>query len=61
MRLLSKTAFAGTLTDAQVRDIIKEACPAKDYRDKKVLLIVPDGTRTAPVWARWQSLSTKSQ
>src|SRR5690348_8247779 len=28
---------------------IAGALPAADYRDKRVLLIVPDGTRTAPV------------
>src|SRR5947199_9754143 len=56
MTLLSKTAFAGTLTDAQVCDLIAEACPSKDYRDKRVLLIVPDGTRTAPVGLLFQTL-----
>src|SRR3954452_1212421 len=33
-----------------------QACPAKDYRDKKVLIIVPDGTRTAPVGLLFQTL-----
>src|SRR5437762_3026213 len=56
MTLLSQTAFAGTLTDAQVCDLIAEACPSKDYRDKRVLLIVPDGTRTAPVGLLFQAL-----
>src|SRR5438309_2179090 len=56
MTLRSQTAFAGTLTDAQVCDLIAEACPSKDYRDKRVLLIVPDGTRTAPVGLLFQTL-----
>ena len=56
MTLLSKTALACTLTNAQVRDLIEEACPAKEYRDKKVLLIVPDGTRSAPVGLLFQTL-----
>src|SRR5436309_4582486 len=56
MTLRSQTAFAGTLTDAQVCDLIAEACPSKDYRDKRVLLIVPDGTRTAPVGLLFQAL-----
>ena len=34
---------------SSVVDRIAEACPASDYRGKKVLMIVPDGTRTAPV------------
>src|SRR5438067_13200713 len=37
------------LGGADVKDLVSQACPAKDYRDKKVLLIVPDATRTAPV------------
>src|SRR5436309_3833484 len=56
MAPLSKTALTCTLTYAQVRDLIEEACPAKDYRDKRVLLIVPDGTRTAPVGLLFQTL-----
>src|SRR2546425_7397526 len=56
MTLRSQTGFAGTLTDAQVCDLIAEACPSKDYRDKRVLLIVPDGTRTAPVGLLFQTL-----
>jgi nickel-dependent lactate racemase len=37
------------LTRDQVGELVAQACPAKDYRNKRVLLIVPDGTRTAPV------------
>ena len=32
-----------------VRKILREGLPAESFRDKKVLLIVPDHTRTAPV------------
>src|SRR5881296_3128849 len=56
MTLLTKTAFPGALTTAQVHDLIAQVCPAKDYRDKKVLLIVPDGTRTAPVGLLFRTL-----
>jgi len=56
MTLLSKTALPCALTNAQVRDLVEEACPAKDYRNKKVLLIVPDGTRSAPVGLLFQTL-----
>ena len=56
MTLLSKTALTCTLTNAQVHDLVAQACPAKDYRDKRVLLIVPDGTRTAPVGLLFQTL-----
>jgi len=50
MSTLSQTAPAGQyLTAEQVRALIAEACPSKDYRDRKVLLIVPDATRTCPL------------
>ena len=57
MNLLSTTApknFA--VSSAQVADLIAQACPATDYRGKKVLLIVPDATRTAPVGLMFQTL-----
>ena len=38
-----------TVSDAQVADIVAQTLPAGDYTGKRVLLIVPDGTRTAPV------------
>ena len=38
-----------TLTDDQVAEVVSKACPEADYRGKKVLLIIPDGTRTAPI------------
>lgn len=44
------------LTPTQVREIVAQACPAKDYKDKRVLVIVPDGTRTAPVGLLFQTL-----
>src|SRR5437016_12406956 len=56
MTLLSKTALTCTLTNAQVHDLVAQACPAKDYRDKRVLLIVPDGTRSAPVGLLFQTI-----
>lgn len=33
----------------KVTEIVAHACPAKDYRGKRALLIIPDATRTAPV------------
>ena len=44
------------LTDEQVEDLVSEACPAADYRNQRVLLIIPDGTRTAPVGLVFQAL-----
>ena len=49
-RLFSTTAPDGqSLTAEQAADLVARACPAEDYRGRKVLLIVPDATRTAPV------------
>jgi len=55
--MISKIAAHGeTLKSEHVADLGSQACPAKDYRDKKILLIVPDGTRTAPVGLIFQTL-----
>src|SRR6185312_1727444 len=40
----------------QVTEIIARACPADKYRGKKILLIIPDGTRTAPVGQMFKTL-----
>ncbi|MDQ6630652.1 MAG: lactate racemase domain-containing protein [Verrucomicrobiota bacterium] len=44
------------ISPQKVSEIVAEACPAKEYRGKKVLLIVPDATRTAPVGLMFQTL-----
>ena len=44
------------VTSDQVVDAMAKTCPADLYRDKRVLLIVPDGTRTAPVGLLFQTL-----
>jgi nickel-dependent lactate racemase len=40
----------------QVASIIAKTCPAADYAGKRVLLIIPDGTRTAPVGLMFKTL-----
>ncbi|MBV8900691.1 MAG: DUF2088 domain-containing protein [Verrucomicrobia bacterium] len=37
------------LADEQVREVIGEACPSSEFRGKKVILIIPDATRTCPL------------
>ncbi|KAF0177479.1 MAG: hypothetical protein FD161_2439 [Limisphaerales bacterium] len=55
--LLTSTAPTGsTVSPDQVADLVAQACPAKEYRGKKVLLVVPDATRTAPVGLMFQTL-----
>jgi nickel-dependent lactate racemase len=54
---ISQSAPAGgSVTAEQVADVLAQACPAKNYRGRKVLVIVPDGTRTAPVGLLFQTL-----
>lgn len=54
---LGKTAPPGRpLTRAEVEELVSKACPAENYRGKRVLLIVPDGTRTAPIGLLFQLL-----
>ncbi|SVC08389.1 uncharacterized protein METZ01_LOCUS261243, partial [marine metagenome] len=50
MGVISKKVSEGRLlTVEQAREVVAKAMPEEDYRDSKLLLIVPDGTRTAPV------------
>ena len=47
---ISRTGPTGSyLTNEQVLEVINKACPISEYRGKKVLLIVPDATRTCPL------------
>jgi len=39
----------GRVTDDQVTQLVAQALPPADYQGKRILLIVPDHTRTAPI------------
>lgn len=55
--MISRVAAAGGVVNQdEVSAVVAEACPAKDYRNKRVLLIIPDGTRTAPVGLMFKTL-----
>src|SRR5437762_7938144 len=56
MNVISKSAFPGKLSDAQVSDVVARSCPADTYRGRRVLLVVPDSTRTAPVGLMFKAL-----
>jgi len=56
MTLISQSAFPGKLTDGQVADIVAQALPVAAYRDKRILLVVPDHTRTAPVGLMFKAI-----
>ena len=50
-------APAGRSVDAgSVRALVAAACPAADYRGQRVILIIPDGTRTAPIGLMFKTL-----
>jgi lactate racemase len=53
--MFSKTDLNG-LAPGEVADLVAQACPVKEYHRKKVLLIIPDGTRTAPVGLLFKTL-----
>ena len=47
---ISMTAQPGVgVSPQQVAEVVARACPAESFRGKRVLVIVPDHTRTAPV------------
>jgi nickel-dependent lactate racemase len=50
------TTEKGSLTAMQVAEVVVRSCPEEAYRGKSVLLIVPDGTRTAPVGTMFKAL-----
>jgi len=50
LQTISRTSPPGSyVTNEQVLEVINEVCPVSEYRGKKVLLIVPDATRTCPL------------
>jgi len=50
------TAEHGSLDNAQVAEVAVRSCPQSEFRNKSVLLIVPDGTRTAPVGTMFKAM-----
>src|SRR5262245_49405041 len=45
-----------SVTAAEAAALVAGACKAEDYQGKRVLLIVPDGTRTAPIGVVFRAL-----
>jgi lactate racemase len=55
--MISRVAPVGqSLAAETVAELLQQACPPKDYAGKKLLVIIPDGTRTAPVGLLFKSL-----
>ena len=57
MQTLGLTASPGAKLEAsRVAELVARACPQADHRGQRILLIIPDGTRTAPVGLMFQTL-----
>jgi nickel-dependent lactate racemase len=55
--LISLQALVGQALDqAQIQTAVTQACPADAFRGQRVLLIIPDGTRTAPIGDLFKAL-----
>jgi len=52
-------APGAALSGAQINDFVAQACTAGDYSGRKVLLIVPDSTRTAPIGPFFRALHAR--
>ena len=50
------TATDRAVTPDEVADVVAKTCPAADYTSQRILLIIPDGTRTAPVGLIFKTL-----
>jgi nickel-dependent lactate racemase len=57
MSTLSQIAPDGSFLGADdIRALIAQACPTKDYKGQRILLIIPDATRTCPLGMVFQAL-----
>jgi nickel-dependent lactate racemase len=57
MSIQSVLAGPGAAVSAgQIQELVAHACPAKDYAGRRVLVVVPDATRTAPIGAFFRAL-----
>src|ERR1700730_16765898 len=47
--MIGKGSTTNTLTQEDARDLVAQACDTLQVDQKRVLVIIPDGTRTAPI------------
>src|SRR6266851_595807 len=47
--VLSKGSLNAIVTEADVDQLLEQACAELAVTDKRVLVIIPDGTRTSPL------------
>jgi lactate racemase len=55
-KTVAETTSPGAVSPQNVADVIARTCSSDVYRGKRVLLIIPDGTRTAPVGLMFKAL-----
>jgi nickel-dependent lactate racemase len=55
-RTIAEITSPTAVSAEQVASIVEKTCPATNYAGKRVLLIIPDGTRTAPVGLMFKTL-----
>ncbi len=46
----------GLVSDREAAEAVAQACPKDNFRGKRILVIVPDGTRTAPIGLVFKAL-----
>ena len=57
MGVISKKVSEGKLlTTGQAVEVVAKAMLEEEFRDRKVLLIIPDATRTAPVGTMFKAI-----
>jgi lactate racemase len=54
--LVAVAESPATLNPVQITELIARACPESEFRNQRILLIVPDSTRTAPIGLLFQTL-----
>ena len=47
--VIGKGSIETALTESEARGLLREAFRGKEVKDKRFLVIIPDGTRTAPI------------
>src|SRR5689334_13576053 len=55
-KTIAEITSPNAVSPEQVAAVLAKTCPAEGYCGKRVLLIIPDGTRTAPVGMVFKTL-----
>lgn len=55
-KTIAEVTSAAAVSAEQVRHTVAQTCPPEAYKGQRVLMIIPDGTRTAPVGLLFKSV-----